>query len=147
MVLTLAWDMPPMERGMVCSGNALAILLAALTRTTNPEDQDTMSLIDSGLVTHSQLTRDVGVVMLSAMLSRRQIWLVQTSLPKNVRKELTNMPIVPERVFHPDSQGVLDKAKQSCCTRNCVRRTFSRPTAPRYWPRGPRHSHHPPGAC
>ena len=55
------------------SGNALAILLVALRRTANPEDQDTMSLIDSTLVTHSQLTRDVGVVMSSAMMSRRQI--------------------------------------------------------------------------
>ncbi|KAK0151149.1 hypothetical protein N1851_007723 [Merluccius polli] len=112
------------------SGNALAILLAALRRTANPEDQDTMSLIDSALVTHSQLTRDVGVVMSSAMMSRRQIWLAQTSLPENIRKELTHMPIVPARVFHPDSQGVLDKAEQSRRTRDCVRRTFSRPTAP-----------------
>ncbi|XP_030272829.1 uncharacterized protein LOC115581680 [Sparus aurata] len=62
------------------SGNALAILLAALRRTANPEDQDTMSLIDSALVTHSQLTRDVGVVMSSAMMSRRQIWACWTKL-------------------------------------------------------------------
>lgn len=128
------------------SGNALAILLAALRRTANPEDQDTMSLIDSALVTHSQLTRDVGVVMSSAMMSRRQIWLAQTSLPENIRKELTNMPIVPARVFHPDAQGVLDKAEQSRRTRDCVRRTFSRTTAPRYGSRGPQHSNHPPGA-
>ena len=53
------------------SGNALAILLAALRRTANPEDQDTMSLIDSALVTHSQLTRDIGAAMSSAMVSRR----------------------------------------------------------------------------
>ena len=43
------------------SGNALAILLAA-----NPaisEDQDSKSLIDSALVNHSQLTRDIGTTM------------------------------------------------------------------------------------
>ena len=127
------------------SGNALAILMAALRRTANPEDQDTMSLIDSTLVTHSQLTRDVGVVMSSAMMSRRQNWLAQTSLPENIRKELTNMPIVPARVFHHDFQGVLDKARQSHRTRDCVRHTVSRTTAPMYGSRGPQHSNHPTG--
>ena len=105
-----------------------------------------MSLIDSSLVTHSQLTRDVGVVMSSAMMSRRQIWLTQTSLPEDIRKELTNIPIVPAGVFHPDSQGMLDKAEQSCRTRDCVRHTFSRTMAPRYGSRGLQHSNHPPGA-
>ena len=73
------------------SGNALAILLAAIRKTLGPEDQDTMSLVDSALITHSQLTRDVGAAMSSAVLARRQVWLAQTSLPKGVRKDLIKM--------------------------------------------------------
>lgn len=50
------------------AGNALTILLAALRRTANPEDQDT-NLIDSTLVTHSQLIRGIVIAMSSAMMS------------------------------------------------------------------------------
>ena len=93
------------------SGNALAILLAAIRKTLGPEDQDTMSLVDSALITHSQLTRDVGAAMSSAVLARRQVWLAQTSLPEGVRKDLIKMAVVPGKVFHPDSQGVFDSAE------------------------------------
>ncbi|XP_037637109.1 uncharacterized protein LOC119494940 [Sebastes umbrosus] len=77
------------------AGNALALLLAALRRTASAGDQDTRNLIDAALSTHSQLTRDIGSAMSSAMMARRQIWLAQTTLPENIRKELTNMPVVP----------------------------------------------------
>ncbi|KAJ8260291.1 hypothetical protein GJAV_G00179270 [Gymnothorax javanicus] len=79
-------DMPPVDREMAALtslgpdattraarlGNALAILLAALRKTANPEDQDVMNQIDSALVVHSQLTRDIGAAMSSAVVSRRQ---------------------------------------------------------------------------
>ena len=119
------------------SGNVLAILLAAIRKTVSSEEQDTLTLIDGALVTHAQLTSDVGVAMSSAMLARRQVWLAQTTLPENIRKELTNLPVVPGRVFHPDSQGVLDKAEKSRRTRDSVQRTFSRPGASGYRPRAP----------
>lgn len=63
--------MQPREQAR--SGNALPILLAALWRTANPDDQDTVSLIDSAIVTHSQLTKDIGASVLAAMMSWRQI--------------------------------------------------------------------------
>lgn len=69
--------------------------------------------IDSALVTHAQLTRDICAAMSSAMMSPRQIWLAQTPLPESIRKKLTNMPIVPAQVFRPDSQGVLDKSRHT----------------------------------
>ncbi len=64
--------------------------------------------------------------MSSAILSRRQIWLAQTSLPDTIRKELIYMPVTPGRVFHPDSQATLDKAEQARCRREPVQRTFGR---------------------
>lgn len=118
------------------SGNALAILLAAIRKTVSQEDRDTMSLIDAALVTHAQLTRDMGAAMSSAMLARRQVWLAQTTLPETIRKELTNLPVVPGRVFHPDSQGLLDKAEKSRRTRDSVQRTFHRHSASNYRARG-----------
>ena len=120
-----------------CSGNALTILLAALRRTANPEEQDTMSLLESALVTHFQLTRDIGAAMSSAMMSQRQIGLAETTLPE----KMTNMPIVPAHVFHPDSQGLLDKAERSRSTRECVQRTFRGAVTTRYKPRGSQSSH------
>ncbi len=63
-----------------------------------------------------KLTRDVWASMSSTMLAFRQIWLAQTSLLENTRKDLINMSVVPGRVFHPDSQVILDKAEKSCHT-------------------------------
>ncbi|XDV17919.1 hypothetical protein PO909_023710 [Leuciscus waleckii] len=79
------------------SGNALATVLAALRKVVNKEERDVMNLIDTALITNSQLTRDIGASMSSAILARRQIWLAQTSLPDAIRKDLTNMPVVPAR--------------------------------------------------
>jgi hypothetical protein len=106
------------------SGNALAIVLAALRKVVNKEEHDMMSLIDTALITHSQLTRDIGASMSSAILARRQIWLAQTSLPDAIKKDLTNMPVVPGRIFHTDSQSLLDSADQARRRRESVQQTF-----------------------
>lgn len=63
--------------------------------------------------------------------SKRQIWLAQTSLPETIRKELTNFPVVPGRVFHTDSQYLLDTAIsniQARHRRESVQQTFGGPT-------------------
>lgn len=123
------------------SGNALAIVLAALRKVVNTEERDVMNLIDTALITHSQLTRDIGASMSSAILARRQIWLAQTSLPETIRKELTNMPVVPGRIFHNESQSLLDTAEQAKRRRESVQQTFGGPT--RYGHRAA-HSFQPP---
>ncbi len=92
------------------SGNALVIVMAALRKVISSGDRDALNLVDAALITHSQLTQDIGASMSSAILARRQIWLAQTSLLETIKKELTNMPVMPGRVFHPDSQSLLDTA-------------------------------------
>ncbi len=118
------------------SGNALAIVLAALRKVISSEDRDALNLVDAALITHSQLTRDIGVSMSSAVLARRQIWLAQTSLPETIRKELTNMPVMPGRVFHPDSQSLLDTADQARRRKESVQRTFGHVGPTRYGHKG-----------
>ncbi|CAL8253179.1 unnamed protein product [Boreogadus saida] len=88
------------------SGNALAVLLAAVRKTVGAGDQDTKDLMDTALSALAQMTRDVGSAMSSAILAHRQIWLAQTALPESVRAELINMPVLPAKVLHPDSQSV-----------------------------------------
>ncbi len=109
------------------SGNALAILLAALRKTISTDDQDSRNLVDSALAAHSQLTRDVGEAMSSAILCRRQIWLAQTTLPDTIRGELMNLPVVPGQVFHSDSQEVLDRVERSITMRETVQRACNKP--------------------
>ena len=70
----------------------------------------------------AQMTSDVDSAMSSAILARRQIWLAQTALPEGVRAELINMPVLPAKVFHPDSQSVLVKAQDSVCAHESVKR-------------------------
>lgn len=112
------------------SGNALAVLLAAVRKSTGTDDQDTKELLDAALSALAQMTRDIGSAMSSATLARRQVWLAQTALPEVVKRELINMPVQPGNVFHPNSQATLDKAQESWRTRESVRWTFRRP-APR----------------
>lgn len=109
------------------SGNALALLLAAIRKTSLAESQDTRNLVDAALSAHAQLTRDIGAAMSSAILARRQIWLAQTGLPDGIKRELTNMPVEPGRVFHGESQNFLERAEHSFRARESVNRTFRRP--------------------
>lgn len=48
------------------SGNALAIVLAVLRTIINTDEPDAMNLIDTALIMHSQLTRDIGASVSSA---------------------------------------------------------------------------------
>ena len=107
------------------SGNALAVLLAAIRKITSAGDQDTRDLVDVALSAHAQLTRDVGAAM-SAILTRRQIWLAQTTLPDGIKRELINMPVESGNVFHADSIHFLERAEHSLCTES-VQRTFRHP--------------------
>lgn len=74
--------------------------------------------------------------MSSALLACRQIMLAQTSLWENIRKDVNIMSVVPGRVFHPDSQSILDKVVKCRHTRECIQCTFSRAGGARYRPRG-----------
>ncbi len=62
------------------SGNAFAIVLAALRKVISSEDRDALNLVNAAPITHSQLNRDIGASMSSAILARRQIYLAQTYL-------------------------------------------------------------------
>ncbi len=119
------------------AGNAVAILLQALRRTAITRDQDTRNLIEAALSAHSQLTRDSGAAMSSVTMARRPFWLAQMNLPENIKRELTNMPVEPGGVFHPDSQNDKDKQdKQSVRMQECVQRMFSCPGRTRQRPIG-----------
>ncbi len=69
------------------SGNTLVIVMATLRKVISSGDRDALNLVDTALITHSQLTRDIGASMSSAILARRQIWLAQTSLLETIKKE------------------------------------------------------------
>lgn len=62
-----------------------------------------MNLTDGTLVTHTQVTRDMGVAISLAMLACWQLWLAQTTLSESIRKDLwqSDSPRLPE----PAGQG------------------------------------------
>ncbi|XP_076144523.1 uncharacterized protein LOC143127104 [Alosa pseudoharengus] len=78
------------------SGSALTILLAAIRKSLDPEDKDTMSLVDSALIAHTQLTRDVGAAMSTAVMARRACLTRRSSLA--VRGSRSVGPIVEQVV-------------------------------------------------
>lgn len=67
------------------------------------EVQTTVNYLDSSLVTHSQLTKGIVAAMSPAMRRDSLVLLEQISLLQNVKKDLTNVPIV--FAFHPGCVG------------------------------------------
>ena len=116
------------------SGNALVLILAALEKIVGPGDSDARTLVNAALMAHSQLTRDIGTTMASAMVTRRQVWLAQTGLSQNVQDELREKPVMPGHVFHEGFQESLDRAVQCFQAREKVQQ-FHRPVSSRLGPR------------
>ena len=120
-------DVPPVEKDMVALPSLCPTKVTTDPRTSCAEDQDIRDMVDAALSAHAQLTRDIGAAMASAIVTRRQIWLPQTSLPDGIKRELTNMPVETGRVFHGESQNVLERAECSLRARDSVNQTFRRP--------------------
>ena len=63
-------------------------------------------------------------------LTRRQIWLAQTALPEDVKREIINMERYSRGMCSkPDSQAILLKAQESVRAREGVKRAFHHSTA------------------
>ncbi|CAL8378924.1 unnamed protein product [Boreogadus saida] len=80
-------------------------------------DASVQSLSDTSLQAFAFMTRELGRLMASLTLARRQVWLAQSPLSEPCRRTLRTLPVVPGELFGPPAQQALDRGIQANQTR------------------------------
>ena len=96
-------------------GNSLSHLVLALSQSlqTAGADAPTQGLSDISLRTFAYMTRELGRLMSTLTLARRQVWLAQAPLSSRSRQSLLRLPAVPGTVFGPAAVEALDRGVQA----------------------------------
>ncbi|KAK0152737.1 hypothetical protein N1851_005729 [Merluccius polli] len=95
-------------------GNSMSHLILALSQTLQASDVDpsVRDLSDASLQAFGFMTRELGRLMSSLTLARRQIWLAQSPLLEPYRRALRTLPVVPGELFGPAAQQALERSLQ-----------------------------------
>ena len=113
--------------------NSHSHLILALDQALDSEDGDgsvKRSLSVASLRAFGYMSRELGRLMSTLILARRQVWLAQSPFDPGLRTALRKLPVVPGQVFGPGSQETLDRYLQG----ERSRRQFTGSSASR--PRG-----------
>ncbi|KAL7390944.1 hypothetical protein ABVT39_001691 [Epinephelus coioides] len=130
-------------------GNSLSHFILALSQTLQESgvDSSAQTLSDASLQTSAFMSGELGRLMSTVTLARRQVWLAQSPLSEACRRTLHTLPVVAGQIFGPAAQQALDRSAQA----DQVRQRFAglqRGLGPVPGRRGPLpsgHSHfHPP---
>lgn len=116
-------------------GNSLSHLALALSQSLRDTEADTaiQSLSDASLQAFAYMSRELGRLMATLTIARRQVWLAQSPLSESCRGALRTLPVVPGQIFGPAAQQTLERAVEA----NKSRRQFAElHRAPRPQPRG-----------
>lgn len=94
--------------------NSMSHLILAMSQTLQGSDMDqsVRDLSDTSLQAFAFMTRELGRLMSSLTLARRQIWLAQSPLLEPYRKALRSLPVVPGELFGLAAQQVLERSLQ-----------------------------------
>ncbi|XP_049437342.1 uncharacterized protein LOC125891834 [Epinephelus fuscoguttatus] len=95
-------------------GNSLSHLVLAQSQTlqTAGADAQAQGLSDASLQVFAFLTRELGRLMSTLTLARRQVWLAQSPLSEACRKTLRTLPVIPGQMFGPAAQQALERSVQ-----------------------------------
>ncbi|KAK0136689.1 hypothetical protein N1851_027136 [Merluccius polli] len=135
-------------------GNSFSHLILGLSQILQESGVDTSArtLSDASLQSFAFMSRELGRLMSTVTLARRQVWLAQSSLSEGCRRTLHSLPVVPGHMFGPAAQQALERSAQVDQARQRFAGLRRGPAqAPRQMgllPSGPRCSHPParPGA-
>lgn len=116
-------------------GNSLSHLALALSQSLKEAgvDNATQSLSDASLQTFAYMSRELGRLMSTLTITRRQVWLAQSPLSESCRGALRTLPVVPGQVFGPAAQQTLERAVEASKSR---RQFAALHRGPRPQPRG-----------
>ena len=100
---------------MARMGNSLSVLLLAQSKMLESEPGGELSSVnDVALETFALMSRELGRVMSTLVVARRQVWLAQApKLSDHCRKVLRQLPVVPGQLFGPEADKLLEDRQQS----------------------------------
>ncbi|XP_074470437.1 uncharacterized protein LOC141754903 [Sebastes fasciatus] len=103
-------------------GNTLSHLILSLSQSlqTAGVDASVQSLSDASLQAFGLITRELGRLLSTLTLTRRQVWLAQSPLSEPGRRALRTLPVVPGELFGPAAQQALERGIQANQTRQQV---------------------------
>ena len=103
--------------------NSLSHLILALDKSLVDAgaDRATQSLSEASLRAFAYMSKDLGKVMSTLTLARRQVWLAQAPVSQQCKKKLCKLPVVPGQVFGPPAQEALER----CVEAKAAKRQFA----------------------
>lgn len=114
-------------------GNSLSHLLLGLSTAleTAQVEGPTLGLLDASLQTFALMSRELGRLLSTLSVARRQVWLAQSPLTESCRRTLRNLPVVPGELFGAAAADALERTAQASRTRQQLIGLHRRPAPPR----------------
>ena len=99
---------------MAWIGNSFSHLILDLSQVLQESgvDSSAQTLSDASLQTFAFMSRELGRLMSTVTLARRQVWLAQSSLSEGCRHSLCSLPVVPGHMFGRAAQQALERSAQ-----------------------------------
>lgn len=96
-------------------GNSFSHLILALSQSLQETGTDpaAQTLSDASLQAFAFMSRELGRLMSTMTLARRQVWLAQSPLAEGCRRTLRSLPVVPGQMFGPAAQQALERSAQA----------------------------------
>lgn len=101
-------------------GNSLSHFLLGLSTSLEPSTADGPSggLLDASLQTFALMSRELGRLLSTLTLARRQVWLAQSPLTEPCRRTLRSLPVVPGELFGAAATDALERTAEATRTRH-----------------------------
>ncbi|KAJ8333892.1 hypothetical protein SKAU_G00412110 [Synaphobranchus kaupii] len=95
-------------------GNSLSVLMLAQAQMLQPHPVDSSigDLNDASLQAFALMSRELGRLMSTLVVARRQVWLAQAPLSDDLRGTLRKHPVIPGRIFGPAAEWALESRQQ-----------------------------------
>ena len=95
-------------------GNSLSVLLLAQSKILESgPGTELAELNDVALESFAFMSSELGRLMSTLVVARRQVWLAQAPMSDKVRKTLRDLPVVPGQLFGPEANEALQRRQQS----------------------------------
>ena len=96
-------------------GNSLSVLLLAQSKIleSGQPGRELGDMNDVALETFGLMSSELGRLMSTLVVARRQVWLAQAPMSDECRKALRKLPVVPGQLFGPEADRALERRQQS----------------------------------
>ncbi|KAJ8364380.1 hypothetical protein SKAU_G00132110 [Synaphobranchus kaupii] len=94
--------------------NSISVLMLAQAQMLQPHPVDSSigDLNDASLQAFASMSRELGRLMSTLVVARRQVWLAQAPLSDDLRGTLRKHPVILGRIFGPAAERALESRQQ-----------------------------------